>query len=130
LAGVDLLGSDPRVNGSIAALGDCFGGRTLLELARNGADLAAAVSVHGSLETVEPARPGEVKAKIRGDPEALRDQRAANRFGIGRTDLHLIDRLRSDGPQKPSLLARSVGLTIATVTTGDARDPSASNEPE
>ena len=39
------------------------------------------------------------------------DQRAANRFGIGRTDLHLIDRLRSDGPQKPSQLARSVGLT-------------------
>jgi DNA-binding MarR family transcriptional regulator len=39
------------------------------------------------------------------------DQRAANRFGIGRTDLHLIDRLRSDGPQKPSLLARSVGLS-------------------
>ena len=39
------------------------------------------------------------------------DQRAANRFGISRTDLHLIDRLRSDGPQKPSRLARSVGLT-------------------
>jgi DNA-binding MarR family transcriptional regulator len=39
------------------------------------------------------------------------DQRAASRFGINRTDLHLIDRLRSDGPQKPSLLARSVGLT-------------------
>ena len=39
------------------------------------------------------------------------DQRAATRFGISRTDLHLIDRLRNDGPQKPSLLARSVGLT-------------------
>ena len=39
------------------------------------------------------------------------DQRATTRFGISRTDLHLIDRLRSDGPQKPSLLARSVGLT-------------------
>ena len=39
------------------------------------------------------------------------DQRAASRFGISRTDLHLIDRLRSDGPQKPSLLARSLGLT-------------------
>jgi DNA-binding MarR family transcriptional regulator len=39
------------------------------------------------------------------------DHRAANRFEIGRTDLHLIDRLRTDGPQKPSLLARSVGLT-------------------
>ena len=39
------------------------------------------------------------------------DQRAANRFGISRTDLQLIDRLRSDGPQTPSQLARSVGLT-------------------
>jgi DNA-binding MarR family transcriptional regulator len=39
------------------------------------------------------------------------DQRATTRFGISRTDLHLIDRLRSDGPQRPSLLARSVGLT-------------------
>ena len=39
------------------------------------------------------------------------DQRAAARFGISRTDLHLIDRLRSNGPQTPSLLARSVGLT-------------------
>jgi DNA-binding MarR family transcriptional regulator len=39
------------------------------------------------------------------------DQRAASRFGISRTDLHLIDRLRRDGPQTPSQLARSVGLT-------------------
>ena len=39
------------------------------------------------------------------------DQRAANRFGISRTDLQLIDRLRSDGPQTPSQLARSVGLS-------------------
>jgi DNA-binding MarR family transcriptional regulator len=39
------------------------------------------------------------------------DQRAANRFAISRTDLHLIDRLRSNGPQTPSQLARSVGLT-------------------
>lgn len=39
------------------------------------------------------------------------DQRAANRFGISRTDLHLIDRLRSEGTQKPSQLASSLGLT-------------------
>ena len=39
------------------------------------------------------------------------DQRAASHFGIGRTDLHLIDRLRSEGPQTPSELARSLGLT-------------------
>lgn len=39
------------------------------------------------------------------------DQRASSRFGISRTDLHLIDRLRSGGPQTPTQLARSVGLT-------------------
>lgn len=39
------------------------------------------------------------------------DQRAANRFGIGRTDPQLIDRLRSEGAQTPTELARSVGLT-------------------
>src|SRR5262249_54954959 len=38
------------------------------------------------------------------------DQRAASHFGISRTDLHVIDRLRSEGPQTPSGLARSIGL--------------------
>lgn len=64
LAGVDVLASHPCVDGKIAAVGYCFGGRTVLELARGGADLAAVISVHGSLETAKPARPGEVKAKI------------------------------------------------------------------
>jgi dienelactone hydrolase len=64
LAGVNLLASDPRVNGSIAAVGYCFGGRTVLELARSGADLSGVISVHGSLETAKPARSREVKAKI------------------------------------------------------------------
>jgi dienelactone hydrolase len=64
LGGINVLASDPRVNGSIAAVGYCFGGRTVLEFARSGADLCGAVSVHGSLETANPARPGEIKAKI------------------------------------------------------------------
>ena len=42
--------------------GYCFGGRTVLELARSGADLTGVISVHGSLETATPAGPGEVKA--------------------------------------------------------------------
>jgi dienelactone hydrolase len=63
-AGINVLASDPRVNGGIAAVGYCFGGRTVLELARSGTDLAGVVSVHGSLETSNPARPGEVTAKI------------------------------------------------------------------
>lgn len=39
------------------------------------------------------------------------DQRAANRFGINRTDLLLIDVLRTSGPLTATQLARAVGLT-------------------
>jgi dienelactone hydrolase len=64
LAGAGVLASRQGVTGVIAAVGYCFGGRTVLELARSGADLSGVISVHGSLETANPARPGEVKAKI------------------------------------------------------------------
>jgi len=64
LAGVNVLASDPRVSEGIAAVGYCFGGRTVLELARSGADLTGVISVHGSLETARPARSGDVKARI------------------------------------------------------------------
>lgn len=48
----------------IAAFGYCFGGATVLELARSGADIAAAITFHGGLDTTMPARPGEVKASV------------------------------------------------------------------
>lgn len=63
-AGIAVLRSHPHVDGRIAAVGYCFGGMTVLELARSGADLAGAVSVHGSLDTSLPAQPGAIKAKI------------------------------------------------------------------
>jgi dienelactone hydrolase len=50
--------------GRVAAIGYCFGGTTSLEMARGGADLAGAVSFHGSLDTPKPAEPGSVKARI------------------------------------------------------------------
>jgi dienelactone hydrolase len=37
---------------------------TVLELARSGAELGGVVSVHGSLETSQPALPGTIKAKV------------------------------------------------------------------
>jgi dienelactone hydrolase len=64
LAGVNVLASHQGVKDVIAAVGYCFGGRTVLELARSGADLSGVISVHGSLETADPARPGEIRAKI------------------------------------------------------------------
>ena len=47
-----------------AAVGFCFGGLAALTLARSGAGLAAAVSIHGSLVTTRPAEPGAVKARV------------------------------------------------------------------
>jgi dienelactone hydrolase len=63
-AGIDVLRSHPLVDGRVAAVGYCFGGMVALELARSGADIAAAVSVHGSLSTARLAQAGGVKAKI------------------------------------------------------------------
>ncbi len=50
--------------GKAAAVGYCFGGTTVLELARGGADLKAVASFHGALDTPMPAKPGAVKAKV------------------------------------------------------------------
>ncbi|HET6869661.1 MAG TPA: dienelactone hydrolase family protein [Solirubrobacteraceae bacterium] len=63
-AGVDVLLSHPHSNGQVAAIGYCFGGRAVLELARTGAQLTGAISVHGSLESARPARARVVKAKV------------------------------------------------------------------
>lgn len=48
----------------IAAIGYCFGGAVVLDMARTGMDLRGVVSFHGGLTTNNPARPGAVYAKI------------------------------------------------------------------
>jgi dienelactone hydrolase len=48
----------------LGALGYCFGGATVLELARSGADIAGVVTFHGGLDTSMPATPGAVKASL------------------------------------------------------------------
>jgi dienelactone hydrolase len=63
-AGIDVLVSHSQVDGRVAAVGYCFGGMTVLELARGGVDLAGAVCVHGSLSTTRPAEPDGVKPRI------------------------------------------------------------------
>jgi dienelactone hydrolase len=63
-AGIDVLASHPQVDGRLAAVGYCFGGMTVLELARNGIDLAGVVCVHGSLSTTRPAQPDSIKPRI------------------------------------------------------------------
>lgn len=48
----------------IAAIGYCFGGKCVMELARSGRDLKAAVSYHGLLTTHAPAQPGQIKGEV------------------------------------------------------------------
>lgn len=48
----------------IAAIGYCFGGTAVLELARAGTPLAAVASFHGLLTTPLPAEPGAIEARV------------------------------------------------------------------
>jgi dienelactone hydrolase len=68
--------------GKLAATGYCFGGTTVLELARSGADLKAVVGFHSGLGTTRPAKRGEVRCKVLTcigalDPIIPPDQRLA-----------------------------------------------------
>jgi len=51
-------------SGKKAAVGFCFGGGNVLELARSGADLNAVVCLHGDLQTTMPAKKGDIKAAV------------------------------------------------------------------
>jgi dienelactone hydrolase len=74
-----------------AAVGFCFGGGNVLELARSGAAIDAGVCLHGDLATTMPARRGDIKAAlfvIHGSkdpvaPKADRDALEAELDGAG-----------------------------------------------
>ncbi|MEK6576306.1 MAG: dienelactone hydrolase family protein [Nitrospirota bacterium] len=64
-AGLDVLKKHKLTDISrIAAIGYCFGGGTVLELARSGVYLAGAVSFHGNLDTPNPEDAKNIKAKV------------------------------------------------------------------
>jgi dienelactone hydrolase len=73
-----------------AAVGFCFGGGNVLELARSGADVNAVVCLHGDLATTMPAKKGDIKAAlfvIHGSkdpvaPKAERDALEAELDGV------------------------------------------------
>jgi len=63
----------------IAAIGYCFGGGTVLELARSGAEISGVVSFHGNLDTPDPSVAKNIKCKIlvchgAADPHVPMDQ--------------------------------------------------------
>jgi dienelactone hydrolase len=65
VAAQKFLQQEPTVDPTrIAAIGYCFGGATVLMMAREGVDLAGVVSFHGLLNAGAPAQPGRIKARI------------------------------------------------------------------
>jgi len=56
--------SAPLDPAKLAAIGFCFGGSAVLDLARSGADVAAVVSFHGGLDTDNPALAKDIKARV------------------------------------------------------------------
>nr|HEX4312942.1 dienelactone hydrolase family protein [Kofleriaceae bacterium] len=64
-AGLAQLVANPRVDASrTAAIGYCFGGTTVIELARSGADIKGVVSFHGGLDSPTPQDGKNIKAKV------------------------------------------------------------------
>jgi dienelactone hydrolase len=65
LAGFDVAVADENVDGArVAAIGFCFGGMCVLDLARAGADLKGVVSFHGLLGAPEGVDAADIQAKI------------------------------------------------------------------
>ena len=64
-AGLDILRSHPRVDpDKLGAMGYCFGGMAVLELARSGSSVAGTVSFHGNLDTPDPNDAKNIKGKV------------------------------------------------------------------
>ena len=85
---------DPR---RIAAIGYCFGGTTVLELARDGADLRGVVSFHGGLSTPTSQDAGNIRGKVLAlhgadDPFVKPDEVAAfqEEMRIGKVDWQFV----------------------------------------
>ena len=77
-----LLGADGVDAERVAAIGFCFGGTMVLELARDGADLKAVVGFHSGLGTTRPENASNIRAKVlvcigAEDPLITPDERAA-----------------------------------------------------
>jgi len=65
LAGLETLRKNSLVDMKrIAAIGYCFGGAAVLELARSGVDMAGVVSFHGNLDTPTPGDAKNIKGRV------------------------------------------------------------------
>lgn len=63
--GLDVLLQQDNVDAQrLGAIGFCLGGAAVLELARDGADIAATIGFHANLETIDPSDANAIKGKV------------------------------------------------------------------
>jgi dienelactone hydrolase len=83
-AGLKILKEQPQTDTSkLAAIGYCFGGGVVLNMALHGADLDGVVSFHGDLPTSKVAHPKNVKAKVlvcTGEADPFNPPKKVNAF--------------------------------------------------
>lgn len=64
-AGLKAMAAQKQVDqNNLAAIGYCFGGTTVIELARSGAPVKGVVSFHGGLDSPSPQDGGNIKGKV------------------------------------------------------------------
>jgi dienelactone hydrolase len=64
-SGLDVLLAEPRADAArVAAVGYCFGGALVLELARSGADVKAVVGFHPRLATRRPQDAANIRGRV------------------------------------------------------------------
>ncbi|AXQ20761.1 dienelactone hydrolase family protein [Acinetobacter wuhouensis] len=64
-AGLATLAAQPEVDATrLAAIGFCYGGKVILDLARSGADLKAVVTFHANLSAQQAAEQDTFKAEV------------------------------------------------------------------
>ena len=64
-AGLDTLAAQPEVNADqLAAIGFCYGGKVVLDLARSGTPLKAVATFHATLAPKAPAVEGQIQGEI------------------------------------------------------------------
>ncbi len=65
LAALEVLNKNPQTDlARVAAIGYCFGGTGVIELARSGAVLKGVVSFHGGLDSPKPTDGKNIKSKV------------------------------------------------------------------
>jgi dienelactone hydrolase len=84
-AALDVLAKNAKVDATkLAAIGFCFGGTTVIELAKSGAPVLGTVSFHGGLDAPVPGESKNIKGKVlvlhgADDPFVKQDDIAAFR---------------------------------------------------